>query len=237
MSVLKTILKDGNLTHHYQRGMLRLLELPVEYGADLKASDNRFFAYLSTLGGGLVGGDTYLQEFKILNTDALICSQSNQKVYKGSSLLTNKITLDKSSKLVFHNDANIFYKDSNFKSKTTIFLNSGARLFYLDGGFIGYCSGEFKANLILRIFVDSKLRLNDNFFYHTKENLSLFYNYEYFYNITIVGKHSIQNINDENIKLFASSIKDITTVRIVSNDNDLAMRHINNLKTNFIKEN
>lgn len=235
MNELRIKIENGSLTHHFQKGLLRLIQLPKEFNKN--PSDNKFFAYLSTLGGGIVNKDEYLQDFSIENTNATISSQSNQKIYKGKSKFISKIKLDDASKFIFHNDANIFYKNSDFFQKTSIFLQKNSKLFYLDGGFIGYCNGEFKANTILQIFINSNLKINDNFYYQTKQDLNLFFKYEYFYNIAIVGNCDIININNENIKAFASKIENITIIRIASNDNDVAMKYIDNLKINFIKEN
>lgn len=236
MSVLKASIKDGTLHYHYQRGMLRLLELPTEY-AKAHFEKSEFFAYISTLGGGMVKGDNYLQDFKFENSKAILSSQSNQKIYKGSSNLTTKISLDESSKLVFHNDANIFYKNSDFSSKTTIFVKNGGKFFYLDGGFIGYSGGEFTSNLTLRIYIDSKLALNDNFCYENKRDLNALFEYEYFYTITMSYAPTLQSISTNDIKAYASSINGITMVRIIANDNDIANDYINEIKFNFLKEN
>lgn len=238
MSVLKTTIKDGALKEHYQKGALRLISLPVDYGKARDEDDNRFFAYLSTLGGGLVGGDNYSQNFKMENSNAVLSSQSNQKVYKGASKLKTLINLDERSKLLFYNHANIFYKDADFSSKTTIFCQSGAQLFYLDGGFIGYADACFKANMSLRIYINSSLKLNDLFHYDSRQNLNSFFNYEYFYTLVIVNEElDIPDVDESDLKAFSSKIDKVTVLRVVSSKNDSAMNYIDELKNQFLKEN
>lgn len=234
MNILDISLKNGKLNKHYQQGMQRLLELPIKYAKEYNG--NEFFAYISTLGGGLVGGDSYTQSFELFNTKASLNSQSNQKIYKGHSKLNTKINIDANSSLIFHNDANIFYKDSDFLSKTIIFAKKNSKMFYLDGGFSGYSGGEFNANMICRLYIDSKLSLNDVFDYKNINNVNLFYKYEYFYTIVIRGVDEVSIINEEKIISYASSLNDNIIVRILAKDNDLAMKYVNDLKEHFLRD-
>lgn len=233
MNILNITLKNGKLNKHYQQGMQRLLELPIKYAKEYNG--NEFFAYISTLGGGLVDKDEYFQSFDLIDTNATLNSQSNQKIYKGYSKLNTKINIDTNSSLIFHNDANIFYKNSNFKSKSIIFAEKNSKIFYLDGGFLGYSEGEFNANMICRLYIDSKLSLNDNFNYKHINNVNLFYKYQYFYTIIIRGIKEIATINEKDIISYTSSLNDNVIVRILANDNDRAMEYINDLKNHFLK--
>lgn len=237
MSILRTTIKNGSLKEHYQRGSLRLISLPVDYGSKLAKDDNRFFAYLSTLGGGLFDGDDYLQKFNVINSDATLSSQSNQKIYKGSSRLKTVILLDEKSRLVFYNHANIFYEESNLDSKVAIFYKKGASLFYLDGGFIGYANAKCRARMSLRIYENYRLKLNDLFWYKERLNLNGFFDYDYFYAIIIIcNEFEIPEVNERNLKAFSSRIDNLTMIRVASNNNDIAMSYIDEIKMKFIKE-
>ncbi|CAM2794125.1 urease accessory protein UreD [Helicobacter burdigaliensis] len=233
MNALKIKIQEGFLKEHYQQGMQRLMQVPI-YGGET-CNDKEFFAYISTLGGGLVGGDSYFQEISLLDSKATLNSQSNQKIYKGNSTLQTRIVVDEKSALVFHNDANIFYAKSDFKSKTSMFAKKDSKFFYLDGGFIGYSLGDFKANMHFRLFIDSKLVLNDVFNYFCKKNIHLFLEYEYFYTIFIRGLEEIPSINEKNIKAYASNLKDNLVVRVLSNNQGEAIEYINALKRYFVK--
>ncbi|MBT0878011.1 MULTISPECIES: urease accessory protein UreD [unclassified Campylobacter] len=232
MSLLKITLENNHLKEHYQQGMQRLIQVPTRFGEDSENED--FFAYLSTLGGGFVNQDNYAQSFKLVNSKATLSSQSNQKIYKGTSSLKTNIELDNNSILVFHNDANIFYQNSNFSSKTTIFMNDNSRLFYLDGGFLGYANSQFKAKLSLRIFINNKLSINDIFYYNSNSSLNSLYNHNYFYTLIIKGDVEFKTIHNENLKAHSSIINNTNIIRISSDDNDLAMKYINDIKSNFL---
>lgn len=237
MSVLRIRLQDGIVREHYQRGMQRMMEVPVTYGTNqLGVSGKEFFAYLSTLGGGLVGGDSYEQSFVVQNTKASINSQSSQKIYKGSSRLDTKITVDKDSTLVYHNDANIFYKKSDFISKSILFLDSQSKLFYLDGGFLGYAEADFSANMSFRLYLDYKLSINDVFFYKSRENLNLFFRHDYFYTVVMRGAPEFETIYNDNLKSYVSTIDGTTVVRVLADDNDIAMKYIESIKNKFLQQ-
>lgn len=232
MNILKIKLQEGALKEHYQSGMQRLLQVPI---CGERLSENEFFAYISTLGGGLVSGDTYRQEIALFNSKVMLNSQSNQKIYKGHSILESKIHLDENSSLVFHNDANIFYAKSDFLSQTSLFAKKDSKFFYLDGGFIGYSLGDFKAKMNFRLFIESRLILNDAFCYFSPKNLHLLLEYEYFYTIFIRGLDEVPHKNEKNLKAYASKIKDNLIVRILSNNQDGALEYINALKRYFVK--
>lgn len=236
MSVLHIKLQNAHLVKHYQKGMQRLLELPIKFGEDCSQNKhNEFFAYLSTLGGGLVGGDSYFQCFEVENTKATLQSQSNQKIYKGASTLNTKIKVDDNSILVFHNDANIFYKNSDFKSKACVFAQENSKLFYLDGGYLGYANGDFKASMLFRLYINNKLALNDVFSYEDKTNLLSLYSYEYFYTIIIRANIQIESLHNDEIIMHTSTINDNQIVRILAKDNDIALKHINKIKLKFLQ--
>ncbi|WP_267523804.1 urease accessory protein UreD [Campylobacter sp. MG1] len=225
MNTLKITLYDNKLKNNFQLGMTRLLEVPCY--------DDMFFAYLITLGGGLVDKDMYELDFELLNSKAYLSSQSNQKIYKGKQKLNTKITLNNSS-LIFHNDANIFYEDANFNSTSTIYFDSLSKFIYIDGGFIGYSKAKFKANLRLKLFINYKLIFNDNFIYENINSLLSNLNYEYFYNLILNENIDIKEIFNENIIITHSNINNILIVRILSNSNDLAMSYINDIKQEFL---
>lgn len=234
MNILRLGFENGALIEHYQYGMLKLLPVPVNYGMD--CSDKEFFAYISSLGGGLLEGDKYTQSFRLVNSKAVISSQSSQKIYKGSSIVETKIDLDSNSSFVFHNDANVFYPNAYFTNKTKIFLKNGGRLFYVDGGFIGYAKGEFAANMSLRLYVDYRLALNDVFYYRDICNLNAMYNHEYFYTVIISGKCSIENIQSERLKSHASEINGITVLRVLADNNGEAIKYINGIKSKWLQD-
>lgn len=232
MNVLDIKLIDNKLVKHYQYGMLKLLSVPVNYGMD--CLDNEFFAYISTLGGGLVEGDKYEQNFVLDNTKAVISSQSCQKVYKGKSTLKTKINLANNSKFVFHNDANIFYPNSDFTSSNTIFLDKNSKLFFVDGGFLGYAEGNFRANMQFRLYINSKLALNDVFCYESKNDLQSLYKHEYFYNVIIYDDLEFETIHKPNIKAHASKVNEVIIIRILSDNNGEAIKYMNNIKNSFL---
>lgn len=234
VNVLNIKLIKNKLVEHYQYGMLKLLRVPVNYGVNCPDEDSEFFAYISALGGGLAEGDKYNQSFTLEDAKAVINSQSSQKIYKGSSRVNTKINLKGNSSFVFHNDANIFYPNSNFTSKNTIFLDKDSKLFFLDGGFLGYAEGNFRANMYLRLYIDSKLVLNDVFCYESKEDLQSLYKHEYFYNAIMVGDVEFETLHKPNIKAHASKINKVTIIRILSDSNDEAIRYINNIKNSFL---
>lgn len=234
MSYLKAKIDNGILKQHYQKGALRLLEIPVK---DEYNNENQFFAFLSTLGGGMVDKDDYKQDFFISNSKSSIYSQSNQKIYKGFSSLKTTLDIKEGSSLVYHNDANIFYTNSNFISETKINISNDSNLFFLDGGYTGYAKDIFNCTMLTKIYKDYKLLYNDVFDYRIKKNLSLFFNFDYFYTILIKGGIDIINIYNSNLVANSSQIKDLSIVRIMSNDNDIAMNYINNIKQNFILKN
>lgn len=239
MSILKVKLENGILAENFKFGMQKIMPLPVRYGSNYDAIEDReFFAYLTTLGGGLVNGDEVSQSFEFKNTKGAIRSQSNQKVYKGSSKLKTKLSVDNSSVLVFHNDANIFYPNSNFYSQTKLFANKNAKFFYMDGGYIGYANGEFSANMNFRLYVDGKITLNDTFFYnHNKSHLNSLLNHEYFYTIFIREELNLPNIQTEKLKAYASIMGKNIIVRVASDDNDIAIGYIERIKKEFLQKN
>lgn len=235
MNVLRIVLEKKVLKEHYQHGMLKLFEVPVNYGHVYEESPE-FFAYISTLGGGLANNDSYEQNFTLIDSKAVINSQASQKIYKGNSLIDTRIQLDNKSCFVFHNDANIFYPNSNFISKTTIFAKKNSRLFIVDGGFIGYAKGNFIARLGLRLFIDYKLALNDNFCYYSRDDLNALYEHEYFYTLLIRNAPKFTLVQEDNLKAHASTINGTTIVRILSNSNGLAINYINNIKNSFLQQ-
>lgn len=237
MSILRIKLEDGILKEHYQHGMQRLLELPISYYEDSSNKiPNGFFAYLTTLGGGLVGGDDYFQSFDIKNTTAIFSSQSNQKTFKGKSRLISRINLDENSKLIFFNDANIFYENADFMSTTKIFCKKDSKFFYLDGGYTGYANNNFKADIKLKIYENSKLVLNDVFDYQNISNLNSLFKHKFFYTLVIKDSPLITSIMNDNLKAFSTGIDEITIVRVAGDDNDLAKKYINEIQHNFLKE-
>lgn len=236
MNILKIKLVKSRLVEHYQYGMLKLLRVPVNYGVDCADEDSEFFAYISTLGGGLLEGDKYEQSFTLDNAKSVISSQSSQKIYKGSSCVNTKIDLKNNASFVFHNDANIFYPNANFTSKSTINLSKDSKLFYVDGGFLGYSEGNFKSYMGLKIYIDSKLALNDVFYYDSKSSVQSLYQHEYFYNIIVYADIKIEEIQEEHIKAHSSKINGITIVRILSDNNGEAIKYINSIKESFLKQ-
>lgn len=239
MSILRVRLENGILTENYKSGMQKILPLPIRYGSDYDVKKEReFFAYLTTLGGGLVNGDEYFQCFELKNTKGAIRSQSNQKVYKGKSKLKTKLFVDDASVLVFHNDANIFYPCSDFYSQTKVFTNKNAKLFYLDGGYIGYANGEFSANMNFRLYVDGKINLNDTFCYnYNRNNLNCLLKHEYFYTVFIRDNISLPDIQTEKLKAHTSVMGENIIVRIASDDNDIAISYIEKIKKEFLQNN
>lgn len=239
MSILRVKLENGILTENFKFGMQKILPLPIRYGSNYDAKEDReFFAYLTTLGGGLVNGDQYFQSFELKNTKGAIHSQSNQKVYKGNSKLKTKLSVDTDSVLVYHNDANIFYPNSNFYSQTKLFVNKSAKFFYMDGGYIGYANGRFSANMSFRLYVDGKIILNDSFFYNYNRNhLNSLLNHEYFYTIFIREDLNPPNIQTENLKAHASVMGENIIVRVASDDNDIAIGYIEQIKKEFLRKN
>lgn len=235
MNILRIKLEKSVLREHYQYGMLKLFEVPVNHGHYIKG-DTEFFAYISTLGGGLVDKESYKQNFKLIDSKAVINSQANQKIYKGNSSVETKIELDNNSCFVFHNDANIFYPNSNFISENAIFAKKQSKLFVVDGGFVGYADGDFSAKLSLKLFIDYKLALYDNFCYHSRDNLNALYRHDYFYTLVIRGAPEINSIQEKDIKAHASTIDETTIVRILSNDNGLAIDYINSIKNSFLQQ-
>lgn len=239
MSILRVQLENGVLTENYKVGMQKMLPIPIRYSSDYdRSKDKEFFAYLTTLGGGFVNGDDYFQSFTLKNTKGAIRSQSNQKIYKGSSKLTTQLYVDEHSVLMFHNDANIFYPNSNFYSQTKLFAKKGSKFFYLDGGFIGYADGLFSANMNLRIYIDGKLSLNDVFTYnYDKAFLNSFFNYEYFYTIIIRENMDIPSVHTDKLKAHVSVLDETRIIRIVSDNNDIAIKYIEEIKAKFLQQN
>lgn len=239
MSILRVKLENGILTENFKFGMQKMLPLPIRYGSNYDVKeDGEFFAYITTLGGGLVNGDEYFQSFELKNTKGAIRSQSNQKVYKGSSKLKTKLSVDNNSVLVFHNDANIFYPNSNFYSQTKLFANKNSKFFYIDGGYIGYANGGFSTNMNFRLYVDGKIILNDTFFYNYNRNhLNSLLNHEYFYTIYIREVLNLPNIQTEKLKAYASIMGENIIIRVASDDNDIAIGYIEKIKKEFLQKN
>lgn len=239
MSILRVKLENGILTENFKFGMQKMLPLPIRYNLNYDSKENReFFAYLTTLGGGLVNGDEYLQSFILKNTKGAIRSQSNQKVYKGKSKLKTKLSVDDNSVLVFHNDANIFYPNSDFYSQTKIFANKNTKFFYLDGGYIGYANGCFSANMSFRLYIDGKIILNDVFSYnYNRTHLNSLLTHEYFYTIFVREDIYLPNIQTEKLKIYSSVLGGNVIIRIASDDNDIAIEHIEQIKKEFLKKN
>lgn len=239
MSILRVKLENGVLTENYKVGMQKMLPLPIRYSSDFdRRQEREFFAYLTTLGGGLVNGDEYFQSFTLNNTKGAIRSQSNQKVYKGKSAFKTRLTADENSVLVFHNDANIFYPNSNFYSQTKLFCKKETKVFYLDGGFIGYAEGQFSANMNFRMYVDSKLCLNDVFAYdYNSAALNSLFNHDYFYTVIIRDELELPCIQEESLKAHFSQIGENMIIRIASDDNDIAMKYIEEIKMKFLQKN
>lgn len=234
MNILRLGFENGALTEHYQYGMLKLLPVPVNYGVD--CADKEFFAYISSLGGGLLEGDKYTQSFKLINSKAVISSQSSQKIYKGNSKIETKIDLDDKSSFVFHNDANVFYPNAHFTNKTKIFIKRNSRLFYVDGGFIGYAKGNFAADMSLRLYIDYKLALNDVFYYRNTNNLNALYNHEYFYSVVISGGCDVEHIHEEHLKSHSSTIDGVTILRVLADNNGEAIKYINSIKGKWLQD-
>lgn len=239
MTILRVQLENGVLTENYKVGMQKMLPLPIRYASDFDRDQEReFFAYLTTLGGGFVNGDDYFQSFTLNNTKAAIRSQSNQKVYKGTSQLTTRLYLDESSVLMFHNDANIFYPTANFYSQTKLFAKQDSKFFYLDGGFIGYAEGQFSANLTLRVYIDGKLWLNDVFAYNYDETfLNSLFNHQYFYTVVIRENMEIPSVHNDQLKAHVSTMGNMNIIRIASDSNDIAMKYIEEIKVVFLTQN
>lgn len=228
-------LENKSLKEHYQSGMLKLFEVPVNHG-HLYEENPEFFGYISTLGGGLANEDSLEQSFSLTNSKAVISSQASQKIYKGSSFIKTKIEIDSNSSFVFHNDANIFYPNSNFLSNTIIFAKENSKFFIVDGGFSGYANGNFKANLALKLFINHKLALYDNFSYRQLEDINAFFTHQYFYTILLRSDIQFDSINEENLKAYASSINETTVIRVFSDNNGLAIDYINHIKNSFLKQ-
>lgn len=239
MSILRIKLENGILTENFKFGMQKMLPIPIRYNLNYDSKENReFFAYLTTLGGGLVNGDEYFQSFILKNTKGAIRSQSNQKIYKGKSKLKTKLSVDNDSVLVFHNDINIFYPNSDFYSQTKIFANKNTKFFYIDGGYIGYANGDFSANISFRLYIDSKIIINDIFSYnYNRRHLNSLLSHEYFYTIFIREDINLLNIQTEKLKSYASIIDGNIIIRIASDDNDIAIDYIENIKKEFLKKN
>lgn len=239
MSILRVKLKNGILTDNFKVGMQKMLPLPVRHKMNYDSGENReFFAYLTTLGGGLVNGDEYFQSFELKNTKGAIRSQSNQKIYKGKSKLKTKLSVDDSSVLVFHNDANIFYPNADYYSQTKLFAKKNTRFFYLDGGYIGYANGYFSANMSFRLYIDGKITINDVFSYdYNRKHLNSFLNHEYFYTVFIRDEISLPDVQSEKLKAHSSIIDKNIIVRIASDDNDIALNYIEQIKIEFLRKN
>lgn len=223
MNILNIELSKNLLKKHYQSGLLKLLR--VGY--------NEFFAYISTLGGGLTNKESYDLKISLEKSKAELYSQSSQKIYEGYSKIKTTINLSDNSTLVYQNDPNIFYANSHLSTNTSIFLDKSSKIFYTDGGYAGYSKGDFKLSSILRIFINSKLALNDVFNYD--KNLSAFYNYLYFYNVLIYGKNYDVFLDEANLKVCSNNINDVNIIRIIANHNDLAMDYINELRNEFLR--
>lgn len=239
MSILRVKLNNGVLTENFKFGMQKMLPLPIRYNLNNKSKENReFFAYLTTLGGGLVNGDEYFQSFELKNTKGAIRSQSNQKIYKGKSKIRTELSVDNNSVLVFHNDVNIFYPNSDFYSQTKIFANKNTKFFYMDGGYIGYANGDFSAKMTFRLYIDGKIIINDVFSYnYNKSHLNSLLNHEYFYTVFIRENINLPNIQTEKLKAHASIMDENIIVRLASDDNDIAINYIEQIKKEFLKKN
>lgn len=237
MSILRVRLENGVLAENYKVGMQKIMPLPIIYGPSI-SEQKEFFGYLTTLGGGMVNGDEYFQSFTFNNTKGAIRSQSNQKIYKGTSTFKTRLEMDENSVLVFHNDANIFYPNANFYSQTKLFAKKNSKIFYLDGGFIGYADGQFSSNMSFRLYLDGKISLNDVFTYdYNKTQLNGLFQHEYFYTVIIRDDMEVANVHTDKLKAHGSKIGENIIVRIATDDNDIAMKYIEEIKVKFLTKN
>lgn len=197
--------------------------------------------YLITLGGGMCNNDEHFLNMSFSNNaKIMLSSQGHQKIFKGSSKMQIDLKLDNSS-VIYLNDANIFYANSNYTQESSIKLRN-SKIFYSDGVLYSYANKDFLANLNTRLYLDDELIL-DEVFYHSKDFSNfIFKDYEYSFSLIISCdkqdelRTKIKARNSKEFKTGISFLNDLAFVKIACCDNDLYNDFKEELLDDFIKD-
>lgn len=137
-----------------------------------KASLNCCFCMLTNYGGGFVQGDTIVLDISCGdNTNSIVSSQANTRIYESSGIACKQeINADirKNAFHVFINDPLVLHKGGSFNQKTTYKLSNSATLLLVDWIVAGRTENgeqyEFKEYTSdTTILIDDKPILRDKF--------------------------------------------------------------------------
>ncbi len=172
-----------------------------------KSSPSCSFCMLTNYGGGFVQGDSIFLDVKCgENTNSIISSQANTRIYESTGIICNQTidaNLDKNAFHVFLNDPLVMHKGGSFSQKSTYKLAIGAVLLLVDWVVAGRTDNgeqyEFK-----EYFSDTSVFLNNQLLMRDKIHLSpddmdiyspaLLGNNITFMNIYLIGNENLEKV-------------------------------------------